>query len=215
MLAVRKLKSLILVSSMLGVPACTHVVPVTGSIPTPVVRAMPLAVGIYMDEEFRSFSHAEERGAREEWIIGSGKLNEEMFTNLFEGMFSRAVPVGGPPGGDETRYDLDAVIQIKVNEFGFLTPKETGQRFFAVSFKYELLFWQADGTLIANWQVVGYGKSPWSAFRDEIGLRNATAIAIRDGAAAVALGFHRVPAIASWLESRGVSDAAETNDLIE
>ncbi len=206
MLAKRLVRNLLLASAVMALAACTHVVPVTGSIPTPVVQSLPLTVGIYMDEGFRSFSHAEKRGAGEEWVIGSGKLNEELFTSLFDAMFARTVQVDAPPSAGATGDGLDAVLQIKVSEFGFLTPRETGQRFFAVSFKYQILLWEPDGTRIADWRVVGYGKSPWSAFKDEIGLRNATAIAIRDAAAAVALGFDRVPAIASWLESKGISD---------
>lgn len=210
-----KLKSLVFLSGLLGLGACTHVVPVTGSVPTPVVRSLPLAVGIYMDQEFRSFSHREERGAREEWVIGSGSLNEEMFTSLFDSMFARTVEVDAPPDAGGAGNDLDAVLQIKVTEFGFLTPRETGQRFFAVSFKYQLLIWEPDGRLIADWPVVGYGKSPWSAFKDETGLRNATAIAIRDGAAAVALGFERVPAISEWLNRKGVYDDPEATESVE
>ncbi len=192
-------------AALLLLGACSHVVPVTGSVPTPVVASLPLDIGVYMDDEFRDFTHAEDRQAGEEWIISSGKLNEEMFQNLFDTMFRRTVPVDTPPDRGVNRSDLDAVLQIKVDEYGFLTPRETGQRFFAVSFKYRLLMWEPDGTPIASWQVVGYGKSAWTAFKDESGLRDATAIAIRDGAATVALGFERVPAITQWLEGKGIA----------
>ena len=215
MLVTRPLRLSISLSAALAITACTHVVPVTGTIPTPVVQSLPLSVGIYMDEEFRSFSHAEKRGAGEEWIIGSGKLNEEMFTRLFNSMFDQTVIMNALPEAGAGTEGLDAVLQIKVTEFGFLTPRETGQRFFAVSFKYLLQLQEPDGTQIANWPVVGYGKSPWSAFKDETGLRNATAIAIRDGAAAVALGFRRVPAIASWLESKGINEQGELTETVE
>lgn len=205
-----KLRNLIVHGVLaLALTGCTHVVPVTGSIPTPVVESLPLSVGIYLDDEFRDFTHAEDRHLGEEWVISSGELNEEMFTNLFDTMFRRTVSIESPPDRGVARNDLDALLQVKVTEFGFLTPRETGQRFFAVSFKYRILLWEPDGTPIANWQVVGYGKSAWTAFKDEAGLRDATAIAIRDGAAAVALGFEDVPAIATWLESRGVKSTTE------
>lgn len=184
--------------------ACTHVVPVTGSIPTPVVDSLPITVGVYFDDEFRDFTHAEDRHLGEDWVISSGELNVEMFGNLFATMFARTVPIDTPPDRGVARSDLDALIQVKVTEYGFLTPRETGQRFFAVSFKYRILMWEPDGTLVANWQVVGYGKSAWTAFKDEAGLSEATAIAIRDGAATVALGFEKVPAIAAWLAARGL-----------
>ena len=130
-------------------------------------------------------------------------------------MFARTVPVQGPPGEAGVGGNLDAVLQIEVTEFGFLTPRDTGQRFFAVSFKYRLTMWSPDGKQIARWQVIGYGKSPWSAFKDETGLRNATAIAIRDGAAAVALGLERIPAISSWLEGRGIAENTDANEEVE
>ena len=197
----RALASLCAIASL---SACSHVVPVTGSVPTPVVGTIPVSVGIYMDDEFRNFTHSEDRNLREEWVISSGQLNEEMFSNLFDTMFARTVPIDTPPDQGVSRSDLDALLQIKVTEYGFLTPRETGQRFFAVSFKYQILMWQPDGTPIASWRVVGYGKSAWTAFKDVEGLRDATAIAIRDGAAAVALGFERVPGVAAWLESKGI-----------
>lgn len=195
----------------MSLTACAHVVPVTGSVPTPVVGSIPITVGVYMDDEFRNFTHAEDRRLGNEWVISSGQLNEEMFTSLFETMFARTVQIDTPPDQGVSRSDLDALLQIKVTEYGFLTPRETGQRFFAVSFKYQMLMWQPDGTPIANWRVVGYGKSAWTAFQDVEGLRDATAIAIRDGAAAVALGFERVPGVAAWLESKGLGAAEEAD----
>lgn len=204
MLTTKSFRGFIVLSALAALSACSHIVPVTGSVPTPVVGAIPLAVGIYMDDEFRNFTHAEDRNFREEWVISSGQLNEEMFSNLFETMFARTVVIDTPPDRGVSRADLDALLQIKVTEFGFLTPRETGQRFFAVSFKYQILMWQPDGTPIASWRVVGYGKSAWTAFKDVDGLRDATAIAIRDGAAAVALGFEKVPGVAEWLESKGI-----------
>ncbi|NNF51351.1 MAG: hypothetical protein HKN59_02830 [Gammaproteobacteria bacterium] len=204
MTAIKPLKALLYIIVIAGTAACSHVVPVTGSVPTPVVGAIPVAVGIYMDDEFRDFTHSEDRNLGDEWVISSGQLNEEMFLNLFETMFARTVDIDTPPDRGVSRSDLDALLQIKVTEYGFLTPRETGQRFFAVSFKYQILMWQPDGTPIASWRVVGYGKSAWTAFRDVEGLREATATAIRDGAAAVALGFERVPGVAAWLESKGI-----------
>ena len=192
--------------SALVLAACTHVVPVTGSVPTPVVDSLPITVGVYMDEEFRNYTHSEDRHMGEDWVIASGSLNEEMFIRLFETMFARTVAIETPPDQGVYRNDIDALLQIKVTEYGFLTPRETGQRFFAVSFKYELRLWEADGTPVAKWKVVGYGKSAWSAFRDEAGLRDATATAIRDGAAAVALGFQSVPGVAAWLQKKGIAE---------
>lgn len=202
MLPITNYKPLIMLAGLTVISGCTHVVPVTGSIPTPVVASQPLSVGIFMDEAFRTFTHSEKRGGREEWVIESGRLNEEMFTNLFNSMFERTTILDKQPETGVGRKDLDATLQIKVTEYGFLTPRDTGQKFFAVSFKYQLLLWDPDGNLVASWPVVGYGKSPWSAFRDEVGLRNATAIAIRDGAATIALGFDKVPPIAEWLASK-------------
>lgn len=212
MSAKNPIRLLVQLGALLSLAACAHVVPVTGSIPTPVVGTIPIAVGIYMDDEFRNFTHAEDRNLREEWVISSGQLNEEMFTNLFDTMFARTVAIDTPPDRGVSRSDLDALLQIKVTEFGFLTPRDTGQRFFAVSFKYQVLMWQPDGTPIASWRVVGYGKSAWSAFQDVEGLRDATAIAIRDGAAAVALGFDRVPGVAAWLQSKGIDEDKDEAD---
>lgn len=215
MSAKNSFRSLVQLGALLSLAGCAHVVPVTGSVPTPVVGTIPIAVGIYMDDEFRNFTHAEDRNLREEWVISSGQLNEEMFTNLFDTMFARTVAIETPPDRGVSRSDLDALLQIKVTEFGFLTPRDTGQRFFAVSFKYQVLMWQPDGTPIASWRVVGYGKSAWSAFQDVEGLRDATAIAIRDGAAAVALGFDRVPGVAAWLQSKGIDEDKDEDEADE
>lgn len=211
MFAKKQIRTTVLFGALASLAACAHVVPVTGSIPTPVVGSIPITVGVYMDDEFRNFSHAENRQFRDEWVISSGQLNEELFTNLFDTMFERTVAIDTPPDRGVSRSDLDALLQIKVTEYGFLTPRETGQRFFAVSFKYQVLMWQPDGTPIATWQVVGYGKSAWSAFQDVEGLSEATAIAIRDGAAAIALGFDRVPGVAAWLESKGIGEQQEAD----
>ncbi len=214
MFAQHPVRALLHLGVLIGLAGCSHVVPVTGSVPTPVVGTLPVTVGIYMDDDFRNFTHSEDRNLGEEWVISSGQLNEEMFNNLFDTMFARTVPIDTPPDSGVPRSDLDALLQIKVTQYGFLTPRDTGQRFFAVSFKYQILMWQPDGTPIADWRVVGYGKSAWTAFQDVAGLREATAIAIRDGVAAVALGFERVPGVAAWLQSKGIGDEPNTQAAV-
>ena len=53
------LKSLVGVSVLLVLVSCGHNIEVEGTIPTPRIAALPVNVGIYYSEEFRSFEHEE------------------------------------------------------------------------------------------------------------------------------------------------------------
>ena len=53
------LKTLVAVSALLMLVACSHNIVVEGTIPTPRIAALPVNVGIHYSEELRTFEHNE------------------------------------------------------------------------------------------------------------------------------------------------------------
>jgi hypothetical protein len=62
------------------------------------------------------------------------------------------------------------------------------------------------GNQLADWTVVGYGKSEGGAFGGDDALGEATMLAIRDGGARISIGLTNQPEVAKWVNRQGATD---------
>jgi hypothetical protein len=210
---VRPLLALTLVAVCLVLSACNTSVTVEGSLPTPLVRKLPLNMGIYYPPAFRDFTHQEKIYEQGTWTIDMGTQNMEFFRGMFAAMFSQIVEIQELhiPTGDEVGAghvlvpeNLDGIIVPEIAKYGFLTPQISGLKFFSASIHYRINIYDKAGNLAVNWVVVGYGKSPTSMFGDGDALKDATILAIRDGGARIAIGTFQHPAVIKWLTANNI-----------
>jgi hypothetical protein len=185
---------------------CTTTVSVEGSIPTPLVRKIPANVGIYYDETFKTFQHTEALDAEGTWKIPLGDKNLTFFRNLMASLFDSVIELPNPEPGPEVAANIDAVIIPQIEKYGFLTPGLSGLKFFSASIHYRITMVDMAGNELADWSVVGYGKSEGGAFGGDSALGNATMLAIRDGGARISIGLTDQPEVAKWLERQGETD---------
>jgi len=193
---------------------CNTNVTVEGSLPTPLVRKLPLKMGVYFPPAFRDFTHQEKIYEQGTWTVDMGTQNLEFFRSMFTAMFDQAVEIQvlHIPTGDEVGAgsvlvpeDLDGIIVPEIAKYGFLTPQISGLSFFSASIHYRISIYDKAGNLAVNWVVVGYGKSPTSMFGDGEALKDATILAIRDGGARIAIGTYQHPAVLKWLGANDIS----------
>jgi hypothetical protein len=185
---------------------CTTNVVVEGSVPTPLVRKIPAQVGVYYDENFKSFRHSESLEAEGTWNIDLGDQNVTFFRNLFGSLFDGVRELETPEPAADAIAGLDALIIPRIEKYGFLTPSMSGLKFFSASIHYRITMVDMAGNELADWTVVGYGKSEGGAFGGGGALGEATMLAIRDGGARISINLTNQPEVAKWIDRQGESD---------
>lgn len=160
----------------------------TTNIPTPLVVKIPVTVALFIPKEFSEFVHNEERSGTD-WNVNLGKAQSEGLTRLLTAMFDRVVMVESINAGSQAGSDVRAILEPSVEEYAFVTPRDAGSPFFAVSIKYRVNVYTPDGRLADSWGFTGYGTAPSQGISSSTPLTQATALALRDAGAKLAVEF--------------------------
>ena len=191
---------------LLVLSGCTTNVVVEGSVPTPLVARIPANVGIYYDENFKNFVHTEAIREEGTWNIDLGAQNLTFFRKLTNAMFQSVVEVDSPELTEAQGSELDGLVIPRIEKYGFLTPNISGLKFFSASIHYRITVLNRDNQIVAEYVVVGYGKSEGGAFSSGQALGEATMLAIRDGGTRIAIELSQQPAIVAWLAQQEGAD---------
>ena len=210
----RMIMMLVVLITAVFATGCSTSVKVEGSLPTPLVKSLPLKMGVYYSPEFRNFTHEEKIFQQGTFSVNMGSQNLQFFQAMLGAMFEQLqevkdlqLPAENKVGAKVLRVPehLDGIIVPEILKYGFLTPQLSGLNFFSVSIHYRLRIFDKTGDLASDWVLVGYGKSPNKAFASGSALSEATAQAIRDGGAKIATGTFKQPAVVKWLRSKNIS----------
>jgi hypothetical protein len=160
-----------------------------------------------MPAEFRAAVHREERDGAE-YTMEIGKAQTEGFERLMAAMFTRAVPVPSVDAGAATDPEIRGVLEPVLEDFSFVTPRETGTSMYAVSLKYRIDAYSPTGQPVESWSFTGYGAQPGSPVpgQGKALLQQAAANAMRDAGAKLAVEF-REQAIVRGLIAAPTPDA--------
>ncbi len=182
-------RAALLALAAFGLGACGSVNFVaTTNIPTPLVTKVPVTVALHVPEEFATYIHKEERWSTK-WNVNLGKAQAEGITRLMNSMFENVVMVESINAGSQLGGDVRAIFEPSVEEYAFVTPRDAGSPFFAVSIKYRVNIYSPDGRLADSWGFTGYGTSPSQGLSSSAPLAQATALAMRDAGAKLAVEF--------------------------
>jgi hypothetical protein len=174
---------------ILALPGCGSVSLVASTnIPTPLVAKVPVTVALHVPKEFAGYIHKEERWSTD-WNIDLGKAQAEGITRLVTAMFDQVVVVESVNAGAAAGGQIKAILEPSVEEYAFVTPRDAGSPFFAVSIKYRVNVYSPDGRLADSWGFTGYGTSPSQGLSSSTPLATATALALRDAGAKLAVEF--------------------------
>jgi hypothetical protein len=176
-------------ATVLALAGCGSVSLVASTnIPTPLVSKVPVTVALHVPKEFAAYIHKEERWSTD-WNIDLGKAQAEGITRLMTAMFDHVVVVESVNAGAQVGGDVKAILEPSVEEYAFVTPRDAGSPFFAVSIKYRVNVYSPDGRLADSWGFTGYGTSPSQGLSSSTPLATATALALRDAGAKLAVEF--------------------------
>lgn len=194
--------------ALVGLAGCGPVKLIANTnIPTPLVVKMPIAIALFVPQEFSSYVHKEERWSTD-WNIELGKTQTEGLTRLMNAMFDRVVKVDSVGAGSALGSDIRAILEPSIEEYAFVTPRDAGSPFFAVSIKYRVNVYTPEGKLADSWGFTGYGTSPAQGLSSTPPLAAATALALRDAGAKLAVEFREQAVV------RGLLPDAENADTL-
>jgi hypothetical protein len=181
------------------------------NIPTPLVSKVPVTVALHVPKEFSGYIHKEERWSTD-WNVDLGKAQADGITRLVTAMFDHVVIVDSVNAGAAAGGEIKAILEPSVEEYAFVTPRDAGSPFFAVSIKYRVNVYSPDGRLADSWGFTGYGTSPSQGLSSSTPLATATALALRDAGAKLAVEFREQAIVRGLLPDAPVATPAPSAD---
>ncbi len=176
------------------------------NIPTPLLVKMPIAVALFIPKEFSTYVHNEERWSTD-WHVELGKAQSDGITRLMDAMFERVIQVESVSAGQtHAEGGVRAILEPSIEEFAFVTPRDAGSPFFAVSIKYRVNIYLPDGKLADSWGFTGYGTAPAVGLSSAPPLQTATALAMRDAGAKLAVEFREQATVRGLLPAGATAD---------
>jgi hypothetical protein len=179
------------------------------NIPPPLVVKIPIGVALFIPSEFSGYVHKEERWSTD-WHVDLGKAQTDGITRLFSAMFERVVTVDSVNAGTQVPGGVTAILEPSIEEYAFVTPRDAGSPFYAVSIKYRVNVYLPDGKLADSWGFTGYGTSPSQGLSSQTPLSTATALAMRDAGAKLAVEFREQAVMRGLLPGGESADTSPT-----
>ncbi|MEO0423818.1 MAG: hypothetical protein AAF184_15880 [Pseudomonadota bacterium] len=174
---------------------CARNIEVPASVPTPLMAALPVTIGVYYEEDFRNFLYIEKLLYGPEINVELGEANVNMFDRMVDSVFSAHVPLDEPRGDG-----VDAIIAPSVDEYAFLTPDQSGVDFYSVSIRYKVDLLSPSGDVLDSWKVDSYGRTRATGLVGTNSLSQANEEALRDAAAVLALDLQKRPSVVGLSE---------------
>jgi hypothetical protein len=167
--------------------------------PVPLVRKIPLNVGMHLPEELLTFAHQESLGDDGTFVIDIGDAQPVVFENLLVGMFDNVSVIEDPTNPS---VSVAGTVVPRIAEMQFSTPFQTRTDYFEVWIRYQFELYGRDGERLGDWQLTAYGKANTQNYglnTTPPTLRAAAMQACRDAMAFFTVQFTREPVVQSWL----------------
>lgn len=157
-------------------------------LPPSLITKLPMTVGVFYGNNFKTYVHREDRwGAA--YVVDLGTSHMHLADDLFRREFDNIVPVESLDSIPQDA-NLRAVIEPRIERFSFLTARDTGGDYFAVTIDYRLNLFNTKGERLDSFTFVGYGSAPSSSLGgSETPMQLATRAAMRDAAAKFLVQF--------------------------
>jgi hypothetical protein len=174
---------------------CSSNVVVKGVVPTPVTERYPVKVSLVIDENLRKFTLHDKREKKITLAIGEAQIG--MFTTVTHALFSSVTVSDNVDSSGNTALSIYPTIE----EVQLATPFDNQFKVFEVWLRYTVSLFDNKGTLLNDWQLTAYGKTPTRFLgSDEDALNQATMMALRDAGARLTLELPRLPEFVQLLD---------------
>ncbi|MGQ0700861.1 MAG: hypothetical protein ACT4PZ_21790 [Panacagrimonas sp.] len=178
---------------MLGACSTTPVVPPT-QFPKPVLRQVPVRMGLYMDNAFSNYVFVDKPVNGLEQRVSVGPASKGLFTEFLTAQFTRLTVLNKGPGAQAEDVGVQAILQPVVEQVQIASPINEKDEFHEAWIKYRLKLLTPQGREITAWELAAYGKHRGAAIGGtNASLTAAVNDAMRDAAAGMALIFRDGP----------------------
>lgn len=180
-------------AALLGLSACGGVqIRPDASLPKPLIVTLPARVGLVIPEEARNFKHTETRWGVN-WTIDLGPGHTHMMQEVFNDTFENVQEFKDL---EEARHaqGLRAIFEPIIEQYAFVTARETGGRYYAVTIRYRINLYTPSGEQADSFTLTGYGNALAKGMSSGKPLEKASLAAMRDAAAKFLVQFPELSA---------------------
>jgi hypothetical protein len=183
------------VVAVLALTACGGVqIKPTPKLPQALIVPAPAHVGLVIPGDMRNYTHTETRWGVE-WKVDLGEGHTRLMRDVFKYAFNGVQEF---PDLESARAanGLKAVFEPRLEQYSFVTARETGGRYYAVTMRYRINLYTPTGELVDSYTLTGYGNALAKGMSSGKPLEAASIAAMRDAAAKFLVQFpEQEPAI--------------------
>lgn len=174
---------------MLLVACANSPVVAPSKFPKPVLRKVPVAMGLYMDPGFRTYVHHDKPVKAPAQDVSVGGASQALFTEFLTAQFASLTVLATEPNA-QVPAPVQAVLQPVIQEVQIASPRNEKDEFFEAWIRYRLRLLTPQGQELTSWDLAAYGKDRAPTIGgNNAGLTAAVNEAMRDAAAGMALIF--------------------------
>jgi hypothetical protein len=161
-------------------------------LPKPLIIPIPAAVGLIIPADTRRYVDEETRFGTD-WKVDLGPGEVRLMRDTFTDLFQHVEEFKNLESA-RAASDLKALFETRVDQYSFVTARETGGRYYAVTIRYRINLYTAQGEKVDSYTLTGYGNSLATGMSGGKPLTQATMAAMRDAAAKFLVQFPDLPA---------------------
>jgi hypothetical protein len=161
-------------------------------LPKPLIIPIPVAVGLIIPSDTRKYVDKETRFGVD-WKVDLGPGEVRLMRDTFGALFQHVEEFKNLESARAVK-DLKALFETRVDQYSFVTARETGGRYYAVTIRYRINLYTPAGEKVDSYTLTGYGNSLAMGMSGGKPLTQATVGAMRDAAAKFLVQFPEQPA---------------------
>jgi hypothetical protein len=164
------------------------------SLPKPLIVQLPVTVGLIIPPDTRKFTDKETRFGTD-WKIDLGPGEVRLMQDTFKDLFQQVEEFRDLDSARaaKDKDNLKAVFEARMDQYSFVTSRETGGRYYAVTIRYRISLYTPQGEKVDTYSLTGYGSSLAQGMSGGKPLTLATTHAMRDAAAKFLVQFPEQP----------------------
>jgi hypothetical protein len=164
------------------------------SLPKPLIVQLPVTVGLIIPPDTRKFTDKETRFGTD-WKIDLGPGEVRLMQDTFKDLFQQVEEFKDLDSARaaKDKDNLKAVFEARMDQYSFVTSRETGGRYYAVTIRYRISLYTPQGEKVDTYSLTGYGSSLAQGMSGREPLNLATTHAMRDAAAKFLVQFPEQP----------------------
>ena len=161
-------------------------------LPKPLIVPIPADVGLIIPAETRKYVDQETRYGID-WKVDLGPGEVRLMRDVFKDLFNHVEEFKDLEAARASK-DLKALFETRVDQYSFVTARETKGRYYAVTLRYRINLYTPQGEKVDSYTLTGYGNALALGMSGGKPLTQATVGAMRDAAAKFLVQFPEQPA---------------------